>query len=93
LPDAYEQALRALLHRYLFCDQSVNHAEVVFYGARDCAYRLTGNRLPLSILNKDILQPYTVFLELEKARREAERQARLAQYGRRSGGKICPGHL
>jgi hypothetical protein len=35
-PDAYEQALRALLHRYPFCDQSVNHAAVVFYGARDC---------------------------------------------------------
>jgi hypothetical protein len=73
--------------------ESVNHATVVFYGARDCAYRLMGNRLPLSILNSDILQPYTTFLEQEKAQREAERQARLAQYGRRSGGTICPGRL
>ena len=56
---------------------------MVFYGARDCAYRLTGNRLPLSILNNDIIQPYAAFLERERARREAERQARLAQYGRR----------
>jgi hypothetical protein len=63
--------------------KSVNHAAVVFYRARDCAYRLTGNRLPLSILNDAIIQPYTAFLEREKARREAERQARLAQYGRR----------
>ena len=82
-PDAYEQALRALLHRYPFCDQSVNHAAAVFYGARDCAYRLTGNRLPLSSLNDAIIQPYTAFLERERARREAERQARLARYGRR----------
>jgi hypothetical protein len=73
--------------------ESVNHAAAVFHGARDCAYRLTGNRLPLSILNSDILQPYTAFLEREKARREAERQARLAQYGRRSGRAVYPGRL
>jgi hypothetical protein len=53
---------------------------VVFYGARsDCVYRLPGNRLPLSILNDAIIQPYTAFLEREKARREA----RLARYGHR----------
>ncbi|MFO7537923.1 MAG: hypothetical protein R6X32_07665 [Chloroflexota bacterium] len=82
-PDAYEQALRALLHRYPFCDQSVNHAAVVFYGAKNCRYKLTGHALPLSVLDNQIIQPYSAFLEQVRQRREAERQARLAAYGRR----------
>lgn len=38
-PAAYEQALRALLYRYPFCDQSVNHAAAVFYGTQNCSYQ------------------------------------------------------
>jgi hypothetical protein len=78
---AYEQALRGLLHRYPFCDQSVNHAAAVFYGAKNCTYRLTGNTLPLPALESHILQPYNAFMERERQRREAERRARLAAYG------------
>ena len=79
--NAYEHALRALLHRYPFCDQSVNHAAVVFYGAQDCAYHLTGQTLPLAALERELLLPYVAFLEKEWQQRLTERQARLAVYG------------
>jgi hypothetical protein len=82
-PADYEQALRALLHRYPFCDQSVNHAAVVFYGARDCSFHLTGNILPLDALETQLLQPLAAFLENERQQREAARLARLAAYGSR----------
>ncbi|MCA9938197.1 MAG: hypothetical protein KC418_06120 [Anaerolineales bacterium] len=36
--DEYELALRALLYRFPYCDQSVKHAAAVFYGAVDCRY-------------------------------------------------------
>jgi hypothetical protein len=82
-PAEYEQALRVLLHRYPFCDQSVNHAAVVFYGARDCSFHPTGNILPLDALETQLLQPFAAFLENERQQREAARQARLAAYGSR----------
>ncbi|MBK8904479.1 MAG: hypothetical protein IPM53_25095 [Anaerolineaceae bacterium] len=79
----YELALKALLHRFPFCDRSVNHAAVVFYGARDCAYYLTEQLLPLPVLHEQIVMPYTQFLEAERQKRAAERAARLAAYGNR----------
>ncbi|MCC6602762.1 MAG: hypothetical protein IT327_06105 [Anaerolineae bacterium] len=79
----YELALKALLHRFPFCDRSVNHAAVVFYGARDCAYYLTEQLLPLPILHEQIVTPYAQFLEAERQKRAAERSARLAAYGSR----------
>jgi hypothetical protein len=79
----YELALKALLHRFPFCDRSVNHAAVVFYGARDCAYYLTEQLLPLPVLHEQIVTPYTQFLEAERQKRAAERTARLAAYGSR----------
>jgi hypothetical protein len=75
--------LRALLHRYPLCDQSVNHAAVVFYGARDCPFHLTGRTLPLDVLETQLLQPFAAFLENERQQREAARLARLADYGSR----------
>ena len=79
----YEVALKALLHRFPFCDRSVNHAAVVFYGARNCAYYLTEHLLPVTVLHEQIVTPYTQFLEAERQRRAAERAARLAAYGSR----------
>jgi hypothetical protein len=79
----YEFALKALLHRFPFCDRSVNHAAVVFYGARNCDYRLTEQKLPIKALEEHILAPYTAFLEAQRRRRAAEREARLAVYGSR----------
>lgn len=81
--EEYERALKALLHRFPFCDQSVNHAAVVFYGAKDCDYRLNLTPLPLTQLHKQIIEPYTAFLVQEKARRDKERIAKLAAYGSR----------
>ncbi len=80
-PAAYEQALRALLYRYPFCDQSVNHAAAVFYGAQNCSYQLTGQILPSSALERELLVPFAAYLADEQQRRLAERQARLAAYG------------
>lgn len=79
----YELALKALLHRFPFCDRSVNHAAVVFYGARNCTYYLTEQLLPLPVLQEQIVTPYTQFLETERQKRAAERAARLAVYGSR----------
>ena len=79
----YEYALKALLHRFPFCDRSVNHAAVVFYGARNCAYYLTEQVLPLAALQEQIVTPFTEFLEAERQKRAAERAARLAAYGSR----------
>lgn len=83
-PTEYEIALKALLHRFPFCDRSVNHGAVVFYGAKNCEYYLTQNSLPYSILTEQIITPFSIFLEEEQARREAERAARLAVYGSRT---------
>jgi hypothetical protein len=80
-PPVYEQALRGLLRRYPFCDQSVNHAAVVFYGAQACSYQLRKAMLPLSVLESEILQPYAAFLAAERQRREETRASRLAAYG------------
>jgi hypothetical protein len=81
--DAYEEALKALLHRYPFCDRSVSHAAVVFYGAEDCPCHLTEHILPLEALGGQIIHPYAAFREAQRRKREAERQARLAAYGNR----------
>ena len=80
---AYEQALKALLHRFPFCDQSVNHAAAVFYGAQNCDYLLTSQTLPLSVLQEAIVDPYNAFLDAERQKRAEERAARLAAYGSR----------
>jgi hypothetical protein len=93
-PVAYEQALRALLHRYPFCDQSVNHAAVVFYGARDCSFHLTGNILPWDALETQLLQPFAAFLERATAAGSGAsgasgrlRQPRATRAG--AGGALC----
>ncbi|MFZ1397861.1 MAG: hypothetical protein WAS33_13225 [Candidatus Promineifilaceae bacterium] len=83
-PTEYEVALKALLHRFPFCDRSVNHAAVVFYGAKQCDYYLTHNILPLTVLEEQILAPFTRFRERQQAQQAAERAARLATYGSRT---------
>lgn len=79
----YEQSLKALLFRYPFCDQSVNHAAVVFYGAQQCEYHMTENILPVAVLEDAIWQPHQRHLETQQRQREAERRLRLARYGQR----------
>ena len=82
--DKFEEALKALLHRFSFCDQSVNHAAAVFYGAQTCDYYLTEQVLPLSVLAAEIVAPYQTFLAAEEKKREEARAARLAAYGSRA---------
>lgn len=84
LPTAdYEAALKALLHRFPFCDQSVNHAAAVFYGAQNCDYLLTNQVLPLRVLQAAILELYQNFVAAEQQKRAEARAARLAAYGSR----------
>lgn len=90
-PTEYEVALKALLHRFPFCDRSVNHAAVVFYGAKQCDYYLTHNSLPLTVLEEQILAPFTRFQEQQQAQQAAERAARLAAYG--SQTEPAPGQV
>ena len=80
-PDEYELALRALLERYPFCDQSVKHAAVVFFGAEDCAYCRLNRLLPVAVLRERLLAPFQARRQAERRRREAERQARVAERG------------
>jgi hypothetical protein len=79
----FEESLKALLFRYPFCDQSVNHAAAVFYGAQHCDYHLTEKVLPLAVLEEAIRQPYQNYLTARQRKRETERQRRQNQYGQR----------
>ena len=79
----FEQSLKALLFRYPFCDQSVNHAAAVFYGAQHCEMHLTEKVLPVAVLEQVIWQPYQSHLEKQQRQREAVRRKRLDQYGQR----------
>ncbi len=78
---AYDLALKALLHRFPYCDQSVRHAAAVFYGAKDCRVYLRDLILPVQVLTEEIVQPYQAFLQAEAEQRMAEREKRLAQRG------------
>ncbi|MCB0034786.1 MAG: hypothetical protein KDE51_12225, partial [Anaerolineales bacterium] len=69
-----------MLVKFPFCDQSVNHAAAVFYGAQGCNYLLRDRLLPLTILREQIIQPYQDKLAAEQEAREQAQQARLAQH-------------
>jgi hypothetical protein len=79
--EGYDLALKALLHRYPFCDQSVRHAAAVFYGAKDCRTYQRNVVLPVKVLNETIIQPYQADLAAEMAKQAAERAVCLARRG------------
>jgi hypothetical protein len=77
----YELALKALLERYPYCDQSACHAAVVFYGAARCDYRLIGQLLPVEVLWYQVIRPYQERRAAERQRRAAARLARQQRVG------------
>jgi hypothetical protein len=78
---AYDQALKALLHRFPYCDQSVRHAAAVFYGAKDCRVYLRDLILPVQVLKEEIVQTYQTFQQAKAEQRMAKREKRLVQRG------------
>jgi hypothetical protein len=78
-PAEYELGLQALLARYPYCDQSITHAAVAFFGAPGCRYVRLGNVLPVELLQAELIAPFEEARELERAARAEARARRLAE--------------
>lgn len=69
--DLYGQMASALVEKFGGADEHCKDPARLWFGTKDCEYRLLYNTLPMAVVRRELLEPYQVRLE---GRRQAARQ-------------------